>query len=173
MARTTRRELLDTLTPAVPFLREHGKGEWADALESVLAPGGWTHLREAEGAFTENVPLTIRRSLRDALEEAAAKSSKIQSLSAIVTEGCQRVLDGAWTPPRPAGRTAMASGDSRSVLNVTVDHDVLEQLRERLGSLGSQLGYRVTVSGIAIAYLREKLGVTDEVLASHVKRLAP
>ncbi|MFF8910550.1 hypothetical protein [Streptomyces olivaceoviridis] len=172
MARTTR-ETRETLAPAVPFLREHGKDEWADALESVLAPGGWTHLRESEGAFTENVPLTIRRSLRDALEEAAAKARKKRSLSAIVTEGVQRVLEGAWTPPRPAGRTAMASGDSRAVLNVTVDHELLEQLRGRLGSLGSQLGYKVTVSGIAIAYLREQLGVTDEVLASFVKRLAP
>lgn len=173
MARTTR-ELRETLAPAAPFLREHGKDEWADALESILAPGGWTHLRETEGAFTENVPLTIRRSLRNALEDAAQKATKKQSLSSIVTEGIQRTLAGSWEPPAPAGRTAMAPGDKRVVLNVTVENSLLEQLRGgRMAALGAELGYTVTVSGISVAYLREKLGITDEVLAAYVKRLAP
>lgn len=175
MARTTR-EVREILAPTVPFLREQGKAEEADALESVLAPGGWTYLRESEGVFTENVPLTIRRSLRTALEDASrqeAKQGRVKSFSAIVTEGVQKTLDGSWTPPEPAGRTAMAPGDKRAVMNVVVAHSLLEELRGRLAGLGDGLGYTVTVSGIAIAYLRETLGVTDDVLAAYVKRLAP
>ncbi|WP_330328145.1 hypothetical protein [Streptomyces pseudovenezuelae] len=167
MARTIR----DRLTVAARELREAGKAESADAVEAVLTPGGWTLLREQEGTYTTNIPLTIRQSLRNALEAAAQE--RVRTLSAVVAQGHQEVVAGTWKPPRPAGRALMAPGDSRVVLNVTVDDRLRKELRARLAPLSAELGYKVTESGIAIGYLREKLGVTDEVLGSYVKRLAP
>ncbi len=156
MARNTP-EVRKTLAPAVPFLREQGKTEWADALESVLAYGGWSQLRETEGTFTTNIPLTIRLSLREDLEAAAGRA--MRSLSSIVAEGHRRVLEGSWTPPEPAGRTPMAAGDKRVVLNVTVPDELRRQLQEALPGLRERLGYRakVTEGGIAVAYLKHTL----------------
>jgi hypothetical protein len=164
------RSIRDQLTTAAQHLRDAGHEESAYAVDAVLAPGGWTLLREQEGAYTTTIPLTIRTSLKDALTAAADKQAK--TLSSVVAEGHQKVLDGSWTPPQPTGRTPMAPGDSRVVLNVTVDDALRKELRRRLAELGQTLGYKVTESGIAVAYLRHRLGVTDEVLDSYVARLA-
>lgn len=158
MARTMR----DRLTTAVARLREAGHADSADAVDAVLAPGGWTLLREQDAAFTTNLPLTMRASLRDALKKAAEEQNV--TLTAVVTEGHRKVLDGTWTPPetrRVVRRAASVAQDARVVLNVTVEDALRRQLRERLPGLSEELGYakELTEGGIAAAYLRHKLGV--------------
>jgi hypothetical protein len=140
----------ELLTPVPQILREAGHPERAEALEAVLAPGGWK-----------------------ALEEASEKSPKTQNLSRLVAEGYEAVLDGSWEPPAPAGPRPMAPGDSRVILNVTLENALRERLRAEFGPLKDRLGYKVTEGGTAVAYLRHRLGITDEVLDSYVKRLAP
>jgi hypothetical protein len=162
----------ELLTPVPQILREAGHPERAEALEAVLAPGGWKALQQ-EGVFTTNVPLTIRASLRKAIEEASEKSPKTQNLSRLVAEGYEAVLDGSWVPPKALGPRPMAPGDSRVVLNVTLDDALRRRLRGEFARLKDELGYKVTEGGTAVAYLRHRLGITDEVLDSYVKRLAP
>ena len=160
MARTMR----DCLKTASARLRDAGHTDSADAVDAVLAPGGWTLLREQDAAFTTNLPLTVRKSLKDALKKAADDQNV--TLTAVVTEGHRAVLDGTWTPPesrRIVRRGASAATDPRAVLNVTVDDSLRKELRERLPALSEELGYSkpLTEGGIAIAYLRYKLNVAD------------
>jgi hypothetical protein len=138
----------------------------AAAVDAVLEPGGWTQLREAEGVFTTNLPITTRASVRDALKEAA--KAKRKSLTALVTEGHREVLAGTWDPPqsrRVVRRGESAANDPRVVLNVTVEDALRQQLRDRLPSLKDKLGYPVSEGGIALAYLRHRLGFVDEATA--------
>lgn len=151
MARTMR----DRLTTASARLREAGHADSADAVDAVLAPGGWTLLREQDAPFTTNLPLTMRSSLKAALKKAADEANV--TLTAVVTEGHRRVLDGSWQPPkatRVVRRGASAEEDPRAVLNVTVEDRLRKELRDRLPALSEELGYRLTEGGIAVAYLR-------------------
>ncbi|MFJ7297576.1 hypothetical protein [Streptomyces collinus] len=139
----------------------------AAAVDAVMEPGGWTQLREAEGVYTTNLPITTRASVRDALKKAA--KAKRKSLTALVTEGHREVLAGTWTPPqsrRVVRRGESAAKDARVVLNVTVEDALRQELRKRLASLSDELGYTVTEGGIALAYLKHKLGIVDEALAA-------
>ena len=160
MARTLR----DRLKTAAAQLAKDGHTASAEAVEAVLAPGGWTQLRQDEAPFTTNLPLTMRGSLRDALKQAA--DEQLKNLSAVVAEGHQAVLDGSWVPPEPvrAARGQAYAGDKRVVLNVTVDDVLRKQLRDRLASLTAELGYTraLTEGGIAIAYMRFRLGVAED-----------
>jgi hypothetical protein len=165
-------EIRELLTPVPQILREAGHLERAEAMEAVLAPGGWKELQQ-EGVFTTNVPLSIRLSLRKAIEDASRKSPKTRNLSRLVAQGYEAVLDGSWEPPAPAGPQPMAPGDSRVILNVTLENALRERLRGEFDPLKERLGYKVTEGGTAVAYLRHRLGITDEVLDSYVKRLAP
>jgi hypothetical protein len=131
----------------------------AAAMDAVLEPGGWTQLREAEGVFTTNLPITTRASVRDALKEAA--KAKRKSLTALVTEGHREVLAGTWKPPQ-SRRMVRPANDSRVVLNVTVEDVLRQKLCGQLPSLEKELGYKVTEGGIALAYLRHRLGLVDQ-----------
>lgn len=168
------REIRNLLAPVPEILREAGHTQRAEAMEAVLAPGGWRQLQaeSGEGVFTTNVPLTIRESLRDAIKDASEKSPKTSNLSALVAEGYQKVLDGSWMPPKPAGPQRLAAGDRRVVLNVTLDNALRVRLRGQFDRLKQELGYKVTEGGTAVAYLRHRLSITDEVLAEYVQRLA-
>lgn len=168
------REIRELLTPAPQILREAGHPRIAEAVEAVLAPGGWQELQAegGEGVFTTNVPLTIRASLRDAIKDASKRSLKTRNLSALVSEGYGKVLEGSWMPPAPSRPQRMAPGDSRVVLNVTLDDKLRKDLRAQFGRLQEELGYKVTEGGTAVAYLRHRLSITDEVLAEYVQRLA-
>lgn len=126
----------------------------AAAVDAILEPGGWTQIREEEGAFTTNLPLTTRASLRDALKTAAKQRRK--TLTSVVTEGFRDVLavNGTWTPPQPGKTGKIPAGDHRAVLNVTINDQLRRELRAALPQLSEELGYKVTEGGIAIAYLR-------------------
>jgi hypothetical protein len=165
-------KIRERLKTAVDQLRAAGHTDSAEAVETILEPGGWSQLRLPEGSFTTNVPLTVRESLRDALKDAAESQSK--TLSGLVTKGYREVLAGSWTPPERPGRTTPAPGDGAVVLNVTVEDEVRRELREWIRTEAPKLGYRLkmTEAWVAISYLRSQLGVTDEVLASYVERLA-
>ncbi len=138
----------------------------AAAVDAVLEPGGWTQLRESEGVFTTNLPIRTLASVRQALKEAARVQRK--SLTALVTEGHREVLAGTWTPPQP--RRVVRRGESVATdphvnLNVTVDDALRRELRGRLPGLEKELGYKVTEGGTALAYLRHRLGLVDQVPA--------
>ncbi len=145
----------------------------AAAVDAILEPGGWTQIREDEGTFTTNLPLTTRASVRDALKKAAQMKRK--TLTALVTEGHREILAGTWTPPasrRVVRRGESAANDRRAVLNVTVDDALRRELRKRLPSLSDELGYTVTEGGSALAYLRYRLADELKTLLPETKTTA-
>ncbi|WP_157865025.1 hypothetical protein [Streptomyces prasinopilosus] len=162
------RPMREQLTVIADFCEEKGRPDYAAELRTLAGPGGWSQLREGagSGAYTTNIPLTMHIGLRDALKAAAEKQRK--NLSGLVTQGHGKVLAGDWTPPEPA-RSSLKG--KRVVLNVTVEDSLRGQLRERLPALGKELGYarKLTESWVAISYLREKLGVTDEDVAAFAR----
>ena len=129
-------------------------------------------LREQDAPFTTNLPLTTRKSLRDALKAAAEQRNV--TLTAVVTEGQRKILDGSWTPPEPGKvvRGSYTSDDPRVVLNVTVEESLRVELRERIPVLSEELGYRVTEGGSALAYLREYFRTELDVLLPEKKPTA-
>lgn len=169
MARTMR----DRLTNAARQLEKAGHPDSAAAVSAVLAPGGWTLLREQDAAFTTNLPLTMRQSLRDALKAAAEQRNV--TLTAVVTEGQRKILEGSWTPPessRVVRRGQSAAEDPRAVLNVTVDDSLRRELRDRLPDLSEELGYKLTEGGSSIAYLRHYFRAELDVLLPEKKTTA-
>lgn len=145
--------LRERLTVAARELKQAGHKDSAAAVDAVLAPGGWTLLREQDAPFTTNLPLTMRSSLKVALKKAA--ENRGVTLTAVVTEGHRKVMDGTWIPPKPTRAGAAAPGDGRAVLNVTVEDALRTRLRDSLPSLSDDLGYNLTEGGIAVAYLKK------------------
>lgn len=131
----------------------------AAAVDAILDPGGWTQIREEEGAFTTNVPLTTRASVRDAIKKAAEKRRPRKTLSALVTEGFRKVLAGDWEPPQRGKASRIPAGDKRVVLNVTIEDALRQELSKALPALSERLGYPVTEGGIAMSYLLTVLDV--------------
>lgn len=127
----------------------------AAAVDAILAPGGWTQIREEEGAFTTNLPLTTRTSLRDALKKAAQVKRK--TLTALVTKGFGEVLAGTWVPPERGKSQPIPAGDKRVVLNVTIEDALRKKIQRALPRLSEELGYKVTEGGIAMSYLLQEL----------------
>ncbi|MEW2402100.1 hypothetical protein [Streptomyces sp. NPDC046862] len=159
--RRTELELASSLLRKVADGKELSPGDSVKAViavaavDSILQPGGWTQLREDEGAFTTNLPLTTRASERDALTKAA--DMKRRTLSSLVTEGFRKVLAGEWMPPKTTRAGRHDPSDARVVLNVTVEDAVRQQLRDNFSRLAEGLGYRVTEGGTALAFLRYEL----------------
>ena len=81
------------------------------------------------------------------------------SLSVVVAEGYQAVLDGEWMPPKVQRDRTRDSGYVRSVLNVRLDNALREQVRELLPQLTESAGYRVTESSIATFWMLEEFGI--------------
>lgn len=174
------RPMRDKLTVIADFLDQVGQevgskdprfavaSEYADDVREVLEPGGWTGLREDVGTFTTNVPLTVHVGLRDALKAAA----RGKNMSGLVTKGYREVLDGTFVPPVPTRARGLPG--NRVVLNVTVDDELRKELRDRLPSLRTELGYapKLTESWVAISILRDKLKVTDADVEAFAKAAA-
>lgn len=127
----------------------------AAAVDAILDPGGWTQIREDEGVFTTNLPLTTRASMRDALKQAAKMRRK--TLTALVTKGFEELLAGEWVPPQRGKAAPIPAGDKRAVLNVTIADSLRKQVQQSLPDLSRKLGYTVTEGGIAMSYLLKEL----------------
>jgi hypothetical protein len=146
----------DRLNIAAQHLEDAGFAESAADVRAVAAPGGWTLLRARgvkDGPTGTNLPLTMDRSLRDALKARADELGV--TLGSVVADGFRKVVAGEWLPPKLA---RSKSGD-KVVLNVRVDDELRRQVDAMKGELTAQAGYRVTQSSIAIAWMEYDLDV--------------
>ncbi|MEW1565802.1 hypothetical protein AB0454_22785 [Streptomyces sp. NPDC093509] len=146
----------DRLLTAAQHLEDAGHTESAADVRAVVAPGGWTLLRASdpkEASGGTNLPLTINRVLRDQLKAKADEFGV--TLGSVVADGFRKVLAGEWTPPQLVRTTA----PEKVVLNVRVDGSLRAEINAQTAQLTETLGYRVTQSSIAVAWLAEELGV--------------
>jgi ATP-dependent Clp protease ATP-binding subunit ClpA len=144
----------DRLKTAAQLLRSEGHEEAALDVEAVIAPGGWTLIRESGPTQTDvvSLPLTMDRRLKERIVEAAQATGTVLSNSA--TEGLRAFLAGDFVPPRVV-QVRGSAGYSKTTLTVTLP----ESLRKALPAAISEAGYRITLSSIVIEWLLEELGV--------------
>lgn len=144
----------DRLTTAVGQLKEAGHHDSAAAVESVLAPGGWSMLKKASGAAnTSPLSISIDAQLKAALMDASEEFGV--PIRQLAEEAYQKVLSGEWLPPKAGQR----KGYVKAVLNVTVDADLRARLREELPRLSEQEGRRISEGNIVVAWACSELGV--------------
>jgi hypothetical protein len=154
------------LKSAAKQLKTDGHDELASAVDAVLAPGGWSLLRSGAGApSASNLPITLDEDLREALKREA--EAKDVTLSSLVNDGFRAVVAGTWVPPKPVrARRGAAYATRRVVLNVRADDVARADLRDMLPELSAALGFRVTEGHVALAWMREELGLDSDSEAS-------
>jgi hypothetical protein len=156
-------DLRARLKQASDQLKADGHPEKAGAVDAVLAPGGWSKLRGETGARSvSTLAIYMTESLREALKEAA--DQKDVSLGALVTEGFQAAAEGRWTPPSEGWAPSSKGSVQRRVnLTVRVEASARKMLDEALPRLAREAERpRLTVTGVAIDWLIEELGVEDD-----------
>lgn len=151
-----------------------GLQDVAADIDAVLAPRGWTMLREGTPAgSTSALSLTITKALKEALKSAEADFAA--PLGALAEEGFRAALDG-WLPPKTLKRRsrtaqeAAAKATERAVLQLQVDDALRKQVEQVLPKLTKTAGYPVTLSSIAISWIADQLGV-DRPTADNVGSL--
>ncbi|MFJ4473197.1 hypothetical protein ACIP2X_37685 [Streptomyces sp. NPDC089424] len=152
------RPLRDRLKTAAELLRTDGHPDAAMDVEAVLAPGGWTLLRDTKPSGTDvvSMPFTMDKRLKDALMAAAQDTGTV--LSAAVVEGWEAFLAGEFVPPK-VRQVRGAAGYSKTTLTVTVPEELRDRVSARIPQVMEEAGYRITLSSIGVEWLMEELGV--------------
>jgi hypothetical protein len=140
-----------------------GLQDVAADIDAVLAPRGWTMLREGTPAgSTSALSLTMTKALKEAFKSAEADFAA--PLGALAEEGFRAALEG-WLPPKTLKRRsrtaqeAAAKATERAVLQLQVDDVLRKQVEKVLPKLTKTAGYPVTLSSIAISWIADQLGV--------------
>lgn len=149
--------------------------EFALDVDAMLAPRGWTILRDSDEAATlAQLSLTITRALREALKSAEAEF--LAPLGPLADQGLRAALDG-WLPPRTLVRRARTAQEAatkateRAVLQIEVNAVLRKQVQDKLEEMTKRAGYRVTLSSIAISWIADQLGV-DRPTADNLDKLS-
>jgi hypothetical protein len=155
-------DLRARLKKASAQLRADGHPELSSSVDAILAPGGWSKLRNEAGApSASNLPLFMPETLREALKEAA--DDKDVSLAAVVNEGLRAAVEGRWVPPvRVRAARGSVAGQKNVNLNVRVDDVLRADFMEALPELSRKAGGKLSLTSVAVAWLCEELGVNDQ-----------
>lgn len=135
MARTpadrSTHSIRDTLTQASAKLAAVGSPGLAEAVDAVLAPGGWELLRGTDPSRTEgterNLAINIPETIRDQIRAAVAADAEMESVTAAVNHGYWLFLNGSFIPAGRQGRSVEGSG-ARVNLNVRPSGQMREQI---------------------------------------------
>lgn len=146
--------LRDQLTATAAHLKKEGQHEYANAVESVLAPGGWEKLRKATASGSSR-PLSISMDaeLKKALEDAAEEFGV--SLNLLTDEAYRKVLAGEWLPPKTGQRPLK----EKKILNVSVSTELFDQVQEMLAPLSKEHKRRISNAAIVVRWACAELGV--------------
>ncbi|MCX5000952.1 hypothetical protein [Streptomyces longwoodensis] len=139
------------LTAAAAHLKGEGHHVWADALETVLAPGGWEKLRQDSEA--KSLSISIDAELKKELLAAAEEFGV--SLNLLADQAYRKVLAGEWVPEK-AGQRKMTR---KAVLNVSVDASLRDAVRALLPGLTQEHGRRISEGAIVVRWACAELGV--------------
>lgn len=154
------------LTVAADRLAERGDADLAEAVNAVLSPRGWQLLKPAPagtGGGNPNLALFMSKTVKQRLEETAAEAGKESGkkpatvLAEVVNEGWQRFLDGEFEPVPPV-RAPRGKAPAKENLNLRPDGS----LRERVDEAAKQRGIGMSAGQIAVSYLFDEYGITDE-----------
>jgi hypothetical protein len=145
-------------------LREQGLYELQSYVDAVLAPRGWTLLRDSEQIGpTVALSLTITKGLKKDLKDAAAERDGV--LDSLAEEGFRAALKAGWLPPKTVDKRLLPEYRTdpeqmaKAVLQLQVDASLRNQVQERAEEMTQRAGYRVTVSSVAVSWIADELGV--------------
>ncbi|MFD7615737.1 hypothetical protein [Streptomyces sp. NPDC059802] len=144
-------DLRNRLTTAAARLREVDSPGLADAVDAVLAPKGWTHLRStdpvATGTTEPNMIMSISKTVRDQI--VAARRSPGATVTDDVNEAFTKFLAGEFVPRKPA-RARHGAPDEKVNLNVRPSSVLRQQVAESA---------EMTAANVAADYLMRKYGL--------------
>ncbi|MGQ4437939.1 hypothetical protein ACN6LI_003304 [Streptomyces violaceoruber] len=139
----------------VSVLKDVGRHDLASTAEALNKPRGYLLLQRTEDMTPSPLSLTVPLPLKQELESTARDMDQV--LDSLADDAYRKVLDGSWVPPY--WQRAKRPGHKTVVFQVTVDKGLRHQVQELLPKLTKDAGYRVTESGIVLAYLCDELGV--------------
>jgi len=155
------------LRHGLELVRKHLKQEKQHELQAyvdtVLAPRGWMGLRDSETSGpTVPLSLTITKGLKDQLKSAEAEFGL--PLASLAEDGFRAVLESDWLPSRTVEKRSLRSyqddpANARAVLQLQVDTDLRDRVREALDQIIERAGYKVTLSSVALSWMADELGV--------------
>ncbi|MFD3336078.1 hypothetical protein ACFWV1_26040 [Streptomyces sp. NPDC058700] len=137
----------EKLRPTDPLL--------ADTVDEVLAPGGWKLLKPPSTTATgKNLSIAMRREVRDELKDKTTSTS----LSEATDKAFEEFLAGTFVPDAPPARARRNSGVTAETvnLNVRVNGDLLQQVKDIADERSAEYGWTVTPARVAAAYLLKK-----------------
>jgi hypothetical protein len=177
VARTelTRPVVRARLTVAADRLRRDGEDDLASAVDAVLAPRGWELLRPDPGPEDRNpnMSLFMPKDLKDALMAAAEEAREMAARGEIpagdpagnltddVDRGFRLFLSGKFTPTPPV-RSKRGSNIPKTNLNVRPSGALRDEAAELAEAKSAELGWKLSVSRVAIAYLLHRYGIDEE-----------
>ncbi|MFZ4138612.1 hypothetical protein [Streptomyces koyangensis] len=145
--------LWDRLHAASAALREAGRDDLANAVDEILVPNGWGRLRRSDpgagdgaGNFAIYTSPTRHEHI---LTSARAAGDKLVDR---VNEGLRLFLTGEFIPEKPK-RAPRGSGARGVNINVRPSETLRLRAKERCEQIAPELGWKPTVSGVALAYL--------------------
>lgn len=122
-----------TLTQASAKLSAVGSPGLAEAVDAVLAPGGWELLRGTDPSRSEgterNLAINIPETIRDQIRAAVNEDPEMESVTAAVNHGFRLFLNGSFTPAGRQGRSVDGSG-ARVNLNVRPSGQMRDQITQ-------------------------------------------
>lgn len=145
--------LRSRLRAASEALREAGLDDLAGAVDEVLAPNGWGRLRRSDPAASSSAGnfaiYTNPRYHEHILTSATAVGD---SLADRVNEGFRLFLTGEFTPEK-LKRAPRGTSSGGVNINVRASESLRAQAKKRCEQIASELGWKPTVSGVALSYL--------------------
>ncbi|MCL8016948.1 hypothetical protein [Streptomyces sp. AS02] len=150
--------------------------DFAEAVDAILAPRGWELLKRPDKrANTDpNMALWMNTSIKQALEERARAEAKKEAeksggkpraaatvLAAVVNQGFERFLAGDFVPSKPV-RSVRGSSVEKSNLNIGPSKDLRGRVEQKCAQVSAELGWEVTPGRVAMSWLYEEYGITDD-----------
>lgn len=140
-----------------PSASLYTRSEYAEAVDAVLEGGGDQPLRLPER--NPNLALWISKDMKEALVTAAREVGG--NLTDDVDRGFRQFVEGKFTPTPPI-RAKRGANVEKVNLNVRPSGYFREQVEELLEAKSAELGWKVTVSRVAISYLLDLYDIREE-----------
>lgn len=134
------------------------EAEFAEAVDAILEPGGSDLLKE-EQQGNPNLALWISKDMKDAIVAECREEGG--NLTDLVDRGFRLFVAGKFTP-RPPIRSRRGANIEKTNLNVRPSGAFREQVEELLDAKSAELGWKVTVSRVAVSYLLDYYDIREE-----------
>ncbi|WP_328545434.1 hypothetical protein [Streptomyces europaeiscabiei] len=153
------------LTVAADRLAERGDADLAEAVRAVMEPRGWQLLKPpATTTGNRNLGLWMDKAAKERIEQAAKEAG--ESLAEVVNDGYRKFLAGEFVPA-PLARAPRGGAPTKENLNVRPDNTLREDVEKAAAAKSEELGYQVSASRVAMAYLFSEYGEEDLLLQEH------